>query len=243
MNKLTTHRGACANMLSIILGRHINFIFIIILLSGIGLCGCQPEHTRDFHASKNDYGSRTDSKSELLEEDRLYGPTILGGNNHQNQKLQYSQELSTALSDMPGIFSGIVMQTDKNAYAALIYDNSATGSKGIGSHDESDHRGTTRGMYDVLTGDQTIDPNQIATGINSYYTEKKPENLSDVMKQQIALTLRKKNPQLLEVYITANREFVNQMNVYYTESAHGVDLNNYLGDFNKLVTQHFGVTK
>lgn len=230
-------------MQRIILQRHINFIFIIILLGGIGLCGCQSTETRKFQASNSDYGSRTDSKSELIEEDRMYGPTILGGNNHQNKQLHYSKELSTTLSEMPGIFSGIVMQTDKNAYAAIIYDNSATGAKGTGTPDESDHTGTTRGMYDTHTGNQTSDPNMIATGINTYYTEKEPDNLSSVLKQQIALTLRKKNPRLLEVYITANREFVNQMNVYYTESVRGINLNSYLVDFNKLVTEHFGVTE
>lgn len=98
-------------------------------------------------------------------------------------------------------------------------------------------------MYDTRTGNQTADPYQIATGINSYYTEDKPENLSSELKQQIALTLRKKNPQILEVYITANREFINQMNVYYTESVRGVDLNNYLDDFNKLVNEHFRAAK
>lgn len=230
-------------MLGIILRRHMNFIFIIVLSSAIGLCGCQSTETKKFQASKSDYGSRNELKSELVEDDPMYGPTILGGNNHQNKKLQYSKELSTAISEMPGIFSGIVMQTDKNAYTAIIYDKSATGSKGRATPDEADHTGTTRGMYDTNTGNQTSDPNKIATGINTYFTENKPDNLSSELKQQIALTLRKKNPRLLEVYITANREFVNQMNVYYVESARGIDLKNYLDDFNKLVTQHFGVTK
>lgn len=173
----------------------------------------------------------------------MYGATIPGGNNHENKKLQYSRELSTALSDMSGIYSGIVMLTDKNAYAAFIFDNSATGLKARGTPNESNLIGTTRGMYDTRTGNQTADPYQIATGINSYYTEDKPENLSSELKQQIALTLRKKNPQILEVYITANREFINQMNVYYTESVRGVDLNNYLDDFNKLVNEHFRAAK
>jgi len=227
-----------------ILGRrHMNGLIVLILTSVIVVSGCQSTYTKKFQASNSDYGSRTEEKAELIKDDPLYGPTIHGGNNHQNKELFYSQELSTVLSEMPGIFRGIVMHTDKNAYAAIIYDNSATGLKGRGTPDESDHTGTTRGMYDTHTGNQTADPNKIATGINSYYTENRPENLSNVLKQQIALTLRNKNPHIYEVYITANREFINQMNVYYIESARGVDLNGYLADFNKLVTQHFGTTR
>ncbi len=230
-------------MRKVILSSHINFLFIIILLGGIGLTGCESTYTKKFQASKSDYGSRGEAKDELIQGERMYGLTIQGGLNHQNKKLQYSKELSTVLSELPGIYSGIVMLTDRNAYAAIIYDNSATGSKGTGTPDESDHTGTTRGMYDTHTGNQTADPNQIATGINSHYTENNPDNLSSKMKQQIALALRNENPRLLEVYITANREFINQMNVYYVESTRGVSLNSYLDDFNKLVTTHFGVTK
>jgi hypothetical protein len=226
----------------IIQRKYMNLITFIILLSIIG-SGCQSTDTRKFQDSKTDYGSRTDLKSKHAQGDRMYGATMLGGNNHENKKLAYSKELSTSLSDMSGIYSGLVMRTDKNAYAAFIFDNSGTGLKAKGTSRDYNHVGTTRGMYDTRTGNQTAEPYQIATGINTYYTEDKPENLSSELKQRIALTLRKKDPQILEVYITANRDFINQMNVYYTESVLGVDLNYYLDDFNKLVNEHFRVAK
>jgi hypothetical protein len=222
--------------------RNTIYTFSTTLLILSMLCGCQSSYTKQFQTSEDNYGSRTGSELQINEGNRMYGPTIMGGKNHHNKKLSYSQDLSAALSDMSGIFTGIVMETNKNAYAAIIFDNSATGTKGQGTPDESDHTGTTRGMYDTFTGNQYADPNEIATGINSYYTEKDPHRLSSLLKQRIADTLRKQNPRLLEVYISANREFVNQMNVYYIESQRGVDLNGYLEDFNKLVSVHFGIT-
>jgi hypothetical protein len=214
---------------------------LTVLLFALGLIGCQSNETRKFESSSSDYGSRhSHSSPRMLQANQLYGASSLSGNRHENKKLEYSKELSTALSDMNGVYSGLVMVTDKNAYAAFMFDNSATGSKGRGTPRESNYIGSTRGMYDTRTGNQTADPNQIATGINTYFTEKNPDNLSSEFKQQIAYTLREKNPQIEEVYITANRDFINQMNVYYTESVHGVDLNHYLNDFNKLVKQHFG---
>lgn len=217
-------------------------IFLILIWGGIGLSGCQSVETKKFQASQSDYGSRSLPKDKHISDNRLYGPTNQGGLNHENKKLRYSKELSTAVSDMTGIYVGIVMLTDKNAYASIIFDNSATGLKARNSPDENDSRGTTRGMYDVHTGNQTAKPNQIATGINNYLTENNPDNLSSKLKQAIAITLRNENPQIEEVYITANREFINQMNVYYSESALGVDLDHYLPDFNKLVEQHFPVS-
>lgn len=219
------------------------FIFTLLFIAGLQ-SGCQARETKKFEASSSDYGSRHhNAGTKMQQADPLYGATSLGGNNHENKSLTYSKELSTALSDMSGVYSGLVMLTDKNAYAAFMYDNSATGLKGKGSPSETNYIGSTRGMYDTRTGNQTADPNQIATGINTYFTEKNPDNLSSEFKQQIAHTLRMKNPHISEVYITANREIINQMNVYYTESVLGVDLNNYLDQFNKLMKQHFGTTE
>src|SRR5690554_4064024 len=143
-------------------------LLLILICGGIGLVGCQSVETKKFQASQSDYGSRSLTKDQHITDNRLYGPTDQGGHNHENKKLQYSKELSTAVSDMTGIYVGIVMLTDKNAYASIIFDNSATGLKARNIPDENDSRGTTRGMYDVHTGNQTAKPYQIATGINNY---------------------------------------------------------------------------
>ena len=119
-------------------------------------------------------------------------------------------------------------------------DKMLTGTKGVGTTRETNNTGNTRGMYDPKTGNQSPDPNEVATGNNSYYTETSPDNLSHLLKQTIAKKLRNKKPQLLEVYITANRGFVNQMSIYQVEAQKGVNLNGYLTDFNKLVIKHFG---
>ena len=157
-----------------------------------------------------------------------------------NTTLHYNKELSAALSDMSGIFNAVVMVTNHNAYAAIMLDNTGTGTKGVGTTRETNNTGNTRGMYDPKTGNQSPDPNEVATGNNSYYTETSPDNLSHLLKQTIAKKLRNKKPQLLEVYITANRGFVNQMSIYQVEAQKGVNLNGYLTDFNKLVIKHFG---
>jgi hypothetical protein len=215
-------------------------LFILILT----LTACQSTYTKKFNQSEDNYGTRTGQEKHIQDADRVYGLQVAGGDNHNNKKLTYSKAMSAIISDMSGVYVAIVMETDRNAYVAVMYDDSATGIKSSRSNNkEVDNTGETRGMYDTYTGSQYADPNKIATGINSYYTSKEPADLSTLFQQRVALALRKENPRLLEVHISANRDFVNQMNVYWNEARQGVNLNGYLEEFNKLVRAMFGVTR
>lgn len=220
--------------------------FILILAASVLLlasAGCATQYTKNFQKSEANYGSRTGREPQVMEK-RLYGPIAEGSNHHQNRELKYSPQLSTAVSDMAGVFHAIVMETDRNAYAAIIYDSTATGTKSSGYRDnETDNTGMSRGMYDVYTGSPYADPNKIVTGINGYYTAVDEEDLSHLFKQRIAAAIRRQKPHLSEVHISANRDFVNQMNVYWNEAVQGVDLNRYLDDFNKLAEKTFGTAK
>lgn len=222
--------------------RHRSFKGILSWAAAIALvaaAGCTSSYTEHFQKSEANYGSRT-GKEPQVTADRLYGPAASGSNHHQNRTLRYNRQLSSIVSDMSGIFHAIVMETDRNAYVAIIYDSSATGTKSSGHRDEeTDNTGQSRGMYDVYTGSPYADPNKIVTGINGYYTAVDEEDLSSLLKQRIAAAIRQQKPELVEVHISANRDFVNQMNVYWNESVQGVDLNLYLKDFNKLVKRTF----
>lgn len=221
---------------------------ILVTITVILLCipptaGCESSYTKQFQIGENNYGSRTGHEQHKLDGPLAYGLTVPGGNNHNNKSLRYNKEISAAVSDMPGVFVAIVMETDKNAYAAIVYDGSGTGTKANGHRgNETDNTGETRGMYDTYTGNSYADPNKIVTGINGYFTAVDEKDLSRLFKQSIAVEIRKHNPNLKEVHISANRDFVNQMNVYLGESRNGVDLQLYLPDFNAIAKRLFGET-
>ena len=202
--------------------------------------GCQTHYTKDFEQGDTNYGSRTGQEENAKDTDRLYGTHLYGGNGHRNQSLTYNNKMSLDVSEMPGVFSAVVMTTDQNAYAAVILDSSGTGITGKGDRIKGDFIGTTRGSYHWPSGSQYADPNEITTGSNSYFTVKDHRNLSDLFKKRVAVKIRNHNPSLAEVHISANKDFINQMSVFREEARRGNNLNDYLEQFNQLVADHFG---
>lgn len=214
---------------------------LIMMLLFIVLIGsaCQSSYTKQFTKSDANYGSRIGIERNMMDHEKLYGSLAQGSNGHANQALRYHNKMSLTVSEMPGVYSAVVLTTDQNAYAAVILDSTGTGNLSEGNKKQGHHIGTTRGMYDWPSGREDADPNEIATGRNSYFTAEKPADLSNLFKQRVASTIRRIDPSIKEVFISANRNFINQMSVYREEARRGIDLNNYLSDFNKLVQEHF----
>lgn len=198
---------------------------------------CQTGYVKQFQRSDTNYATRT-GQEQNIDEPRLYGALAKDGHVRHYRSLRYSRTLSEAVGDLPGVHEAIVMLADNNAYAAVLLDESATGIIERGK--EGNQIGTTRGMYDAKTGRIDADPNEIATGSNSYFTVDDPRNLSHLFKQRAARRIRDKLPGVAEVHITANRDFINQMSVFREEARRGVDLRAYVKTFNRMVRQHFG---
>ncbi|HEY0829412.1 MAG TPA: hypothetical protein VGE40_15030, partial [Bacilli bacterium] len=59
----------------------------------------------------------------------------------------------------------------------------------------------------------------------------------------IAHKLRLAYPQLLEVYISANRDVINRMNVYSIIARQGNSLNDYSPEFNQMAAQVWGTNQ
>ena len=214
--------------------RLIVFILIIILLSS-----CH------YYSGKNggrgsNYGSLNDPQTQ--EGPRAYGSQKRGNAlTHNNTQLAYSQDLSNKVAGLNGVHTAIAMQTDHNVYVAVMIDNTATGTRGPGSRNETNHTGTGWGAYNPYTLEQAIDSRQLATGMNSYETVQNPVDLSPAFKQKIAVTIRLENPKVMDVFISANRDFINLLNTYFIESAQGKSLQSHVGEFNAVVNQHFSI--
>ncbi|TBL71207.1 YhcN/YlaJ family sporulation lipoprotein [Paenibacillus thalictri] len=167
---------------------------------------------------------------------------------HNYSKLEMSQYLSDQVQNINGVNSSIVMLADNNAFVALMIDDTASGTHGStpkgrsgGYSGETNNAGLVRGLYNANNPmDDNYDPNQLNLGANSYETVKHHEYLSHPFKQTIAETIRSKQPTVHDVYISANRDFLNQLNMYAQEAWKGNSLQAYLPDFNASVTKIFG---
>ncbi|MBP1965060.1 hypothetical protein [Paenibacillus aceris] len=211
-------------------------LFLVLTLSGCAEGGREygksPDHTN--------FGSATDKSTEserAYQTQQLYGPV-----SHNNTSLEYNQFLSNQLNAMNGVNTAIVMTTDKNAYVALMIDSSATGTKGTTK--ETNNQGTSKGFYnDNAPFNDYLPSNDLNNGYNSYETAVHHDLLSHRFKQAMAEKIRLLQPSVMDVYISANRDFLNKMNNYAQESWKGHSLMPLLTDFNQTVERVFGTAQ
>lgn len=211
-------------------------IFLLLTLSGCADGGREygksPDHT-NFGAPVE----KTEDTERAYQTQQLYGPVT-----HNNSKLEYSQFLSNQLNAMNGVNTAIVMTTDQNAYVALMIDSSATGTKG--STKETNNQGTNKGFYnDNAPFNDYMSSNDLNNGVNSYETAVHHDLLSHRFKQAMAEKIRSLQPSVMDVYISANRDFLNKMNNYAQESWKGHSLMPLLTDFNQTVERVFGTAQ
>lgn len=211
-------------------------IFLLLTISGCTEKGREygksPDHT-NFGAPVE----KTEETERAYQTQQLYGPVT-----HNNNKLEYSQFLSNQLNAMNGVNTAIVMTTDQNAYVALMIDSSAVGTKGTTK--ETNNQGTNKGFYnDNAPFDDILPSNDLNNGYNSYETAVHHDMLSHRFKQAMAEKIRLLQPNLMDVYISANRDFLNKMNNYAQESWKGHSLMPLLPDFNQTVARVFGIAQ
>lgn len=209
----------------------------MLILSGLTACN----YVSHYQKSNYDYSSRANNDPKMIRV-RSYGTTSNNPQQHNNKYFEYSSKLSYAVKALPGVDTAIVMLTDKNAYVAIMTDWTAIGTKSHGgaSTREQDNTGTTEGVYNVDTGGRTDVGPRAATPYNSYFTHKDVSDLSSELKQVIGDTVRSQSPNVQEVHISANKEFVNQMLEYAKLSWGTASHPDYTPQFNKLVTYIFG---
>jgi hypothetical protein len=208
---------------------------IISLSSLIGLCGCFSWY--DYN-SANNYGSKRDEARQdttrAYQTEQQYRIV-----SHQHSTLEMNQFLSDQVAAMDGVNSCIVMLADNTAYVAILIDNTATGTKS--GPLETNNAGTVRGLYDPQTPfNDHADPNMLATGSNSYETVRNHEQITHLFKQKIAEKIRSLQPTVSDVYISANRDYINELNRLAQEAWKGNDLKPYLPLFDSVSERIFG---
>jgi YhcN/YlaJ family sporulation lipoprotein len=211
-------------------------ISIFAILSGCSEGGRQygksPDHTNFGSPVEDNTGSERAYQTQ-----QQYGPVT-----HNNAKLDYSEFLSNQVMTLNGVNTAIVMVTDQNAYVGILIDSTATGTKSTTR--ETNNDGTRVGIYNLHDPNtDSINSNDLNNGVNNYETAQDHALLSHRFKQRIAERVRFLNPAIMDVYISANRDFVNTMNNYAQESWKGHSLQTYLSEFNTTVAHFFGTNQ
>jgi len=199
------------------------------------LSGCS--YRKHFESGPSDYGSRneTHEKSGF----HTYN-TQLKAADHNNNRLDFIQSTTDAVDDLKGIRSSFVFVTDKNAYVAVVLDNTATGMKGKGTMLFSDRTIASRGVDDHSGVSYELPPGDIVMDKYSFDTIPNPQDLSSELVRELEARVRQYHPQVTNVFVSANKDFINRFSEYAHEAWRGQSLQPYVQDFNGLVKDHFG---
>jgi hypothetical protein len=214
---------------------------LTVILSLSLMCSCQiyEKHVK-FEKSNRDYGTRRVDDQKPIKGSKAYGNQGTAVDGHNNSAIVFDQKAIEKIGGIHGISQSYVVIGGRNAYVAVLIDNSATGTYGRGGVNETDNSGTSDGLYNVGNGSPYAPGWKVATGKNNYFTVQDEDHVSHELKQTIAIEIRKMHPQIHRVYVTANRDFLNRMAVFYSKAWRGDSLENEVKEFNAAVQQLFG---
>lgn len=168
--------------------------------------------TKEFMTSDRSYGTHEAQKEQT---NKAYSLSP----NHMPLKkgdpLYISEHAGNEVSKVNGIASSFVVLVNNDAYVAVVTDNTATGIYSKGTMDDHDE---TNELYDATTG---------------------KEPLSAKALQNVALTVREVHPEVQQVYISSNRDFVNGITKLMRQYWLGNLMQEYEEYFNALVRNAF----
>lgn len=162
--------------------------------------------------------------------------TLRSPNEHFMTNLAFNQRLSNVVSDIVGVNSAWVLVANKRAYVAIILDATATGGR---SGDKTHMRGTLppagntdRVIQDYTAKDLIVPEGAVATPMN---TKRALGDVALELKMTIAKEIGKQDRSIQEVYVSANRNFINESNRIVMKAWKGQSLRGDVNKFEKLV--------
>ena len=186
----------------------------------------------DYHENKlatpyNQYANR----EQLRDINTLRAP-----NEHFMTNLTFNQRLSNVVSNIDAVNTAWVMVANKRAYVAILLDGTATGGR---SGDITHMRGTLppagktdRVIQDYTEKDLVMPSGVVASPMN---TKRALGDVALELKTKIAKEIGKEDRSIQEVYVSANRNFINEMNRLAMMAWKGQSLKGQVNAFEKLV--------
>lgn len=221
-------------------------IFSIWVILSITILGCNNVYKEQFEQSGNNLGERNMQDRNEQNGSRAYGlgkEPVTNKNIHQNKKLHLNQYTSTQIGRMEGVAVAHVFIADRNAYVGMILDNTATGHAETGTGRKSEDPLKSPAYFNGRDQFLEIEPGHIVDDYRKKFTYPNSNQISSKLQQKVAKKIRELNPQVEHVFISANADFINELNVFAIRYWSGESLDKYADDFNELVERYFPIRK
>ncbi|WP_028609940.1 YhcN/YlaJ family sporulation lipoprotein [Paenibacillus harenae] len=153
---------------------------------------------------------------------RLNSNNLVGS--HKNYRMEMSEVIAGNLKKIEAVKSAYVMLTDQNAYVAVSLDEQEPSSSSkMMSRTNSVYMGEegtrmSRRMSNLSTGEHM---------------------LTDQIKDNVANEVRRMNPGVQHVYVSANPDFVGRMASYKNDVRLGHPIQGFIAEFNAMAERIF----
>jgi YhcN/YlaJ family sporulation lipoprotein len=208
-----------------------------VLLSTL-LAGCMENHGELGNKDIRSNSIRYDANGNLLKDKRFANDQMnemnrvngrrLNSNNvigsHKNYRMEMSETIAKAITDMGAVKSSYVMLTDNNAYVAV-------------SLDEMEPKAESKMMSRTNSGYMGHEGTRMSRRMSSLSTGQ--HMLTNQMKDEIAKEVRRLKPSVEHVYVSANPDFVGRMNAYMNDVKLGHPIQGFIAEFNAMAERVF----
>ncbi|OBR66325.1 hypothetical protein A7K91_24180 [Paenibacillus oryzae] len=154
---------------------------------------------------------------------RLHSNNLIGS--HKNYRIEMNGEVSNKLTEeLAPVKASYVLLANQNAYVAL-------------SLNESEAKGNAKSWSRTgvsMLGEGDALPSK---GLKSLSTGE--EKLSDTIRAEVEVIVKRLRPDVEHVYISAHPEFVGRLNAYMNDAKAGYPVQNYIMEFNALAERIF----
>ncbi|NDI35260.1 hypothetical protein [Chengkuizengella sediminis] len=212
-----------------------HFFYALIIIAILTSCN----YKQEYQQSEQNLNERTLNEMSDVKMSKMNAKQIENINTHENTSIRFSPFTAKEIMDIPGVSHSYVILTNRNAYVSLVLDHTATGGFGKGNIHEQNNSGKSDDGYNENGGIVYTNPKNLVTDKNSKFTLENENNISSRLKEKVIMEVKKLNPKVEEIYVSANRAFVNQLNVYAQKTWRGKSLKPYVEEFNESVKVYF----
>lgn len=144
-----------------------------------------------------------------------------------NTNMEMSQQIADGIAAMDEVETSYVMMAGNNAYVAVKLHPGAAISNG--TNNDNNANGQDNGGNMNNNGMNTPNPDA-ATSI---------EEITPEVKEKIAAKVKELNANIKDVYVSANPDFMERMNVYANEFRNGRPLSGFVEEMAAIVERVF----
>lgn len=165
---------------------------------------------------------------------------------HNNTRMEISEDIAKAVADMAEVESANVLLTDKNAYVAVVLDNGRGYGKTGPQSGAGDFHDEAAGSQNRVYGDHPAN-NRLSEreGTTDRMGRRGPaagageDGVTDEIKEKISQKVRAMKPDVRNVYVSANPDFVQRLRGYADRAESGAPLRGLIIEFNTAVERLF----